>query len=91
MRTSKKYRQDANFKLDLDFQIQNIENSNSCLLIHCGRTARQVRNSLRKNGFFVSIARIEKVCERFKDSQLYYTSLSDEDILSELNVTKNLL
>lgn len=84
MRTSRKFKNTSNFKLDLDFQIPTAEKT--VLTNYCGRTARQVRNSLRKNGFYISIARIEKVCERIKDSQLYYTSLSDEDILSELKI-----
>lgn len=84
MRTTRKFKKDSNYKLDLDFQIQTTEKI--VLTNYCGRTARQVRNSLRKNGFYVSNERIEKVCERIKDSQLYYTSLSDEDILSELKI-----
>ena len=39
---------------------------------------------LKRNKIFVGISKIESVCERLSNSDCYYTTLSDEDILDEL-------
>lgn len=84
MKTKIRFRNQINYKLELDYPIHEIKNYNHSLLSDCSRTARQVKNSLKRNGFNIPIEKIERVCDKLENTDYFYTSLSDEDIIRSL-------